>query len=232
MLAILYYRAFGDISNYCFFNKTSQTLVTLMTTIISDIFDTSFLFLFIMAVSQPLYTRKSVVIFYLLYFNVNNWKKIKNSALFHRKVTKNFNRILNSRPGTSSSTVSTVFNLKRVSSVYVKENSFSFKSTEEDHNQIIHTATLPYDSYETENGPLINNDNNNEYTNNWLIELDDDNLPLCNENELYTKDEQLRNDIKKLACEFNITQRALKQLITVINKRKRIRYVFKPSAKN
>lgn len=142
---------------------------------------------------------------------MNNWKKIKHSTSFRRKVSKNFKQILNSVPSDSSTRIMRGHNLKIRSQCHVKK--------------IISTADaspcnvledVPTKPYVEENAETTDEDT--EYNNKWLIELDDDNSVIYEET-LYQKNDRLRNELRKWACDFNITQRSLKQLIGIINHR-------------
>nr|CAI5867349.1 unnamed protein product [Callosobruchus analis] len=59
-----------------------------------------------------------------------------------------------------------------------------------------------------------------EYSDKWLTELEVDNFSSYGKESLESiKNEQLRNHLKNWACNFNITQRALKELIKIFNDR-------------
>lgn len=171
---------------------------------------------------------------------LKDWKKVKFSSTFRRKVSNNFSKILNLPISASiinsesaSSSVHQVFisNALKNNTQTHREGIFQ-QNTEQDiqtendlHNNGNRSCTssesCPSSHIIAEN--ISNNyeiDDSSESRSKWLIEFEDDDLsPLCNEVSEYTKNEEMRIDVKKWANDFNITQRAVKEILKLINKR-------------
>nr|CAI5820911.1 unnamed protein product [Callosobruchus analis] len=82
-----------------------------------------------------------------------------------------------------------------------------------------HQCTITKEELEEDNASA------SEYSDKWLTELEVDNFSSYGKESLESiKNEQLRNHLKNWACNFNITQRALKELIKIFNDRLQMYY--------